>query len=747
MTFKPSKYQEAVFNALCKDDGNIVVEAVAGGGKTSTILEGLNKLIKAGVHPALILFVAFNKNIAKELSARVPDGVEARTFGSLGHRALYKYCKKLNLDKRKGWNIASNLTDEPQPITQLLDLARQDGIGCLKPDESYYWLELIDHHGIQTKDPDVTVKTAQAALAISNKQAREGLIDFTDQLYLPVLWNLEFYPKSFVFVDEAQDVNRIQRELLRRMIGHEGRLIAVGDSKQCHPAGTMIETTRKGKIPIEKLCVGDELVSYHDCFRGIKSQGRRVQAIQKRHEGREVRRIRTKSGEVTVTNNHRMLVKLPKTSGYALYVMEQGYTSRLGVCKFTYSCGLGIPARMRHEKASKAWLLNVFDRKEDALVAETELGLLYRIPTNIFREKGRLKDRLLDAIGDNSGFVKNLLRSYGLCYEYPLFTKESRSSHAYSFMTAACNVRNGWLVRTFNGTKNGGSWEPVAVERQPFQGHVYSLKVEPTEGGRRLYVANNIVVGNSIYGFRGASVDALDLIEGLFDAKRLPLSICYRCDAAIVEEAKKVVPQIEPRPDAEPGQLIWSNSFSAQTFCDGEAILCRNNKPLVELAYKLIGHGVGCSIRGRDIGKGLYSLVEKMKARTTETLIERLEEYRRRNVERLIEEGQEDQAQSLQDQVDTLLVIVSRVPIDSLKQEIDDMFKDTVDGKLLLSSIHKAKGLEWDSVYLLDPDLLPSRFAKKEWQIQQEHNLYYVAVTRARKRLCFINSDDWGIAQ
>jgi hypothetical protein len=58
---------------------------------------------------------------------------------------------------------------------------------------------------------------------------------------------------------------------------------------------------------------------------------------------------------------------------------------------------------------------------------------------------------------------------------------------------------------------------------------------------------------------------------------------------------------------------------------------------------------------------------------------------------------------------------------------------------IILSTIHRAKGDEADVVFLLGSDYLPFRYKNQvSWQIQQEWNLVYVALTRAKKRLYFV---------
>jgi superfamily I DNA/RNA helicase len=57
----------------------------------------------------------------------------------------------------------------------------------------------------------------------------------------------------------------------------------------------------------------------------------------------------------------------------------------------------------------------------------------------------------------------------------------------------------------------------------------------------------------------------------------------------------------------------------------------------------------------------------------------------------------------------------------------------------LLSSIHRAKGLEAKRVFILRSDLLPHPMAKSEWAKGQEKNLSYVAKTRAIETLVYVD--------
>jgi superfamily I DNA/RNA helicase len=71
----------------------------------------------------------------------------------------------------------------------------------------------------------------------------------------------------------------------------------------------------------------------------------------------------------------------------------------------------------------------------------------------------------------------------------------------------------------------------------------------------------------------------------------------------------------------------------------------------------------------------------------------------------------------------------------------DDDEKQRKTAEFSLSTIHKAKGREWDRVGFLDAHLIPGRWAKQPWELEQEHNLAYVGVTRAKQELVYLDSD------
>lgn len=254
----------------------------------------------------------------------------------------------------------------------------------------------------------------------------------------------------------------------------------------------------------------------------------------------------------------------------------------------------------------------------------------------------------------------------------------------------------------------------------------------------------------AIFGFTGADNDSLDLIAREFSCVKLPLTTTYRCPKAVVAHAQNWVSHIQAHETAPEGEVDYLQLEKGDfrpliaELKAGDAVLCRNNKYLVSLCFALIREGVSAKIEGRAIGQGLVALANRWKVVKLDALVNRLDAYKTKEVAKALAAKQEQKADRITDQVETLLVLIERCraqgsnDVSSLRVLVDSMFADDVSdkGMVVLCSAHRSKGLEWDNVFLLGrTELMPSAFARQEWQVEQEINLIYVAVTRAKKRL------------
>lgn len=318
-----------------------------------------------------------------------------------------------------------------------------------------------------------------------------------------------------------------------------------------------------------------------------------------------------------------------------------------------------------------------------------------------------------------------------------------------------------------------------------------------------------IVVGDekqSLYGFRGADCNAFERIAEMLQSNGRPFSRCelplnYRCDDMIIQHARQWVPGLKGHSKARGtvdelsfGEAMEraNNDGTDIALPDGVdsaprslpvdpskpvsfAFLCRINVPLVVTAYQLIAQGKRVCIIGRSqIGAPLKKLIvdlcgekddDNYTNRITdrigedgrvieEGLMSRLVNYYDVQSRKLQNEKYESKLEQLQQNVECIEIIATRVKDDkvtSVLTEIDNLFKDDPDpGVISLSTIHRAKGLEWDVVFILRPDLLPHPAAQPNadgsWsdEQQQEENAQYVAATRPRNRLYYISNWPFG---
>lgn len=106
--------QLAVFEDVANGEGHTMVDAVAGSGKTTTILEAM-KSVPEGCS---VLFVAFNKSIATELAKRAPAGVDVSTLHALGLKACARALGRPRIDGDKAKEIARAVTGAEQDFSR-----------------------------------------------------------------------------------------------------------------------------------------------------------------------------------------------------------------------------------------------------------------------------------------------------------------------------------------------------------------------------------------------------------------------------------------------------------------------------------------------------------------------------------------------------------------------------------------------------------------------------------------------------
>lgn len=263
------------------------------------------------------------------------------------------------------------------------------------------------------------------------------------------------------------------------------------------------------------------------------------------------------------------------------------------------------------------------------------------------------------------------------------------------------------------------------------------------EGGRFVAVGDP---KQAIYGFAGADIESFNILKNTPNTTCLPLSVCYRCDESIIDLAKDKVPYIEARPNAPYGEVEFDAHYSKVK--DGDMIICRNVAPLTSLCMHYISNGIKAYIKGGDIGTNLINMIKNTKRVYVEDAIAILNKEYNKILKRvsdaqkctLIEAQEAPQCQTYLDKIEAIKAIANTLKTsEAVINRINTIFSDTNKSGICLSSIHKSKGLEADRVFILNRDMLYNKRAMKiDWMAEQEHNLVYVAITRAKHYLGFI---------
>lgn len=254
--------------------------------------------------------------------------------------------------------------------------------------------------------------------------------------------------------------------------------------------------------------------------------------------------------------------------------------------------------------------------------------------------------------------------------------------------------------------------------------------------------------------FAGADEHSFNALCSYPNTRVFSLPISYRCDRVIIDMAKAYNPDIMCREWAGEGSFIKNVRLS--DVVDGDMVLCRNNAPLFKAYIKLLNNNVQCYLNGGCNVERLLSLLsypDEMALsadflsdglfpslfRRVLDMRDSLCRARRLDAEDAMMEGQ---VQSLYDDIKCLEAVSCKFDnVGMLKDMVRRIF-DTENKGVCLSTIHKAKGLEADNVYILCRSAMPSPMAIKKWEREQEDNLIYVAYTRPKHVLGFVSEAD-----
>ena len=246
---RTSHLQQAVLDFVGSGSGHGIVEATAGSGKTTTLVQVAALLESHVLRPGQsACFLAFNRSTAQELRARLPAAVEATTIHALGRRMLLTSLggARLTLDDTKYHDLALGtlaLTriealralDPPEAASYLSRLAGLARLELTDPADASALSGLASRYRLRSPaahHTEVLNALLPELLERGAEAGRTGSVDFTDMVYLPLRYDLPPPQYAFVCVDEAQDLSRLNLELVMRLLAAGARGLFVGDPYQ-----------------------------------------------------------------------------------------------------------------------------------------------------------------------------------------------------------------------------------------------------------------------------------------------------------------------------------------------------------------------------------------------------------------------------------------------------------------------------------------------------------------------------------
>lgn len=253
MSFKPTPEQDSIIESILNPSaGSLDVDALAGAAKSTTLRLAAERM-KSG---RKCLALAFNVTIKQALEKSMPEFFDCLTLNGLGHRAWQRFVggSKIKVEENKNYRICRRIIEDEgldgdegkasrETLQAIVNAARSHGLvpkgdypvdpKGLIPDTPEGWLQLADVADLDYTADNVGYWSAMARIALQESiaQAFAGVIDFPDQLYMPVCFNGAFPRYDVVFGDEIQDFSPINLIQVRKTVG-SGRFIGVGDERQ-----------------------------------------------------------------------------------------------------------------------------------------------------------------------------------------------------------------------------------------------------------------------------------------------------------------------------------------------------------------------------------------------------------------------------------------------------------------------------------------------------------------------------------
>jgi len=293
-----SKYQLGVFEFVERGDGNGLVEAKPGSGKTTVIEEAITR-----VPPTeSVLALAFNRHIRDELKRRMEHlpNVTVHTLNSFGNSACRGHLGWYKVNEHKLRNILkfdvfgltrggyskekfATFCKVQHSILRLLALAKAQMVWTV--DELISgWEKIADEFDVEIPQIPYTEFEGYLTETFQYDLKKTKVIDYDDQIAIPVRLKLPIPTYDRIFVDESQDLTPCQIELTSRAIAAEGRALYVGDRRQAIYQFRGADSRAMDNIEQMMDCERLPLSICYRCSKAVVREAQKIEPTIEYHE-------------------------------------------------------------------------------------------------------------------------------------------------------------------------------------------------------------------------------------------------------------------------------------------------------------------------------------------------------------------------------------------------------------------------------------------------------------------------------
>ena len=265
------------------------------------------------------------------------------------------------------------------------------------------------------------------------KEQKES-VDFDDMIWFNNIFNFAKPKFDYVFIDEQQDLTTGQINFALSCCKVDGRIIGLGDDRQCVDENTIIQTP-DGNTIIKNISIGDRVLSYSNGSFVYEKVLNKVKSSDNYGI-----KITTKSGKSLIMSpRHKIWAEQQQVDGkflvYLMYRSDLGF--RVGKTNKWKDKVNPFGARAITECADKLWILEVVASNEEAIYLEEYYSLKFGIPTAVFEaEKRQLSQERIDKIFSEFGLNGlKLLEFKQLSFDYPHWLQRNTSTRKHNRYT------------------------------------------------------------------------------------------------------------------------------------------------------------------------------------------------------------------------------------------------------------------------------------------------------------------------